>query len=87
MHQVRITREGLRYLDRLPSKIRQAALTALWGSISENPHRVGKPLVAELAGPFSARRGDYRIIYGSDEDARVVTVHRIQPRRFAYRPR
>jgi mRNA interferase RelE/StbE len=87
MYEIRITPEGLRHLNRLPEKIRNAALVALRGPISENPRQLGKPLVGELAGLFSARRGDYRLIYSIDEISRVVTVHRIQHRDSVYRPR
>jgi mRNA-degrading endonuclease RelE of RelBE toxin-antitoxin system len=86
-YELRITPEGLRHLNKLPTKIRDAALVALRESISENPHRLGKPLVGSLAGLFSARRGDYRIVYEIDEAARVVLVHRIQHRSGVYRRR
>lgn len=85
--RLRITPEGLRHLNRLPTKIRDAALTALHGPIRENPHRLGKALVGELAGLFSARRGDYRIIYSIDDTAKVVIVHRIAHRASAHRRR
>ncbi len=87
MYEVRITPEGLRHLDKLPTKVRDAALVALAGPISENPRRLGKALVGELAGLFSARRGDYRIVYEIDEASKVVIVHRVQHRAAAYRPR
>ena len=87
MYEVRITPEGLRHLNRLPEKIRDAALVALRGPISEKPHQLGKPLVGELAGLYSARRGDYRLIYSIDEISKIVTVHRIQHRESVYRPR
>ena len=86
-HEVRITPEGLRHLNKLPSKVREAALVALRESISDNPRRLGRPLVGELTGLFSARRGDYRIIYEIDDEAEVVLVHRIQHRSSVYRPR
>jgi mRNA interferase RelE/StbE len=76
----RITPEGLRHLHTLPTKIRDAALVALSGTIGQNPQRSGKKLVGELTGLYSARRGDYRIIYAIDDDAKVVVVHRIQHR-------
>jgi len=79
-YEIRITPEGVRNLDKLPTKVRDAALVALRGPISENLHRLGKPLVAEFDGLFSARRGDYRIIYSIDYVANVVIVHRIQHR-------
>jgi mRNA interferase RelE/StbE len=87
MYEIRITPEALRHLDRLPPKIRAAAIAALQGPISDNPRRLGKPLVGELAGLFSARRGDYRIIYEIDDGANIVTVHRVQHRAAVYRPR
>jgi mRNA-degrading endonuclease RelE of RelBE toxin-antitoxin system len=84
-YELRITPEGLRHLNHLPAKIRDAALAALHGPIRENPHRLGSALVGELAGLFSARRGDYRIIYSIDDTAKIVIVHRIQHRASVYR--
>lgn len=87
MYEVRITPEGLRHLDRLPDKIRSAAVEAVFSTIAANPQRAGKALLGELEGLLSARRGDYRVIYEVDDDAQVVVVHRIQHRRDVYRPR
>lgn len=87
MFEVDITPEGLRHLDRLPVKVREAAIAALLGPISENPHQLGKALVGELSGLHSARRGDYRIIYEIDDAGRRIVVHRIQHRRDVYRKR
>ena len=87
MYEVEITPEGLRHLNRLPDKVRAAALETIFGSIAENPQRLGKPLVGEFEGLSSARRGDYRIIYEIFEDEKVVLVHRVQHRREVYRPR
>ncbi len=56
------------------------------GPLAETPRRVGKPLVGELDGLWSARRGDYRVVYEIDKDADVVIVHRVQQRRDVYRP-
>ncbi len=87
MFEVELTREGLRRLNQLPEKVRDAALQAIRGPIAEYPRRVGKPLVGELTGLYSARRGDYRVIYEVDDDRKVVIVHRVQHRRILYRPR
>ena len=87
MYEVEITPEGLRQLNRLPDKVRDAALESIFGSIADNPQRLGKPLVGELEGLRSARRGDYRIIYEIFEDDKIVLVHRVQHRRGVYRPR
>lgn len=87
MYEVEITREGLRHLDQPPAKVRAAAIELMMGPVAEAPKRVGKPLLGELAGLFSARRGDYRVIYAVDDEKVLVTIHRVQHRRDAYRPR
>jgi mRNA interferase RelE/StbE len=84
---IEITPEGLRHLRRLPDKVRNAALETIFGPIADNPHRLGKPLLGELEGLRSVRRGDYRIIYEVFEDEHVVVIHRVQHRRDVYRPR
>ncbi|MCL1694036.1 MAG: type II toxin-antitoxin system RelE/ParE family toxin [Actinomycetia bacterium] len=83
----RITSEGLRHLNKLPEKVRHAALESIFGPIAENPNRLGKPLVVELEGLWSARRGDYLIIYEIFEDEGVVLIHRVQHRSDSCRPR
>lgn len=87
MYEVEITPEGLEHLHRLSEKVREAALAAILGPIAENPQRLGKPLLGELEGLHSARRGDYRIIYEIVENEQVVLIHRVQHRRDVYRPR
>jgi mRNA-degrading endonuclease RelE of RelBE toxin-antitoxin system len=87
LYEIELTPEGLRHLDRLPPKVRDAAIALMLGGLADDPHRVGKPLVGQLSGLWSARRGDYRIIYEIDDSARVVLVHRVQHRRHAYRRR
>ena len=87
MFEVEITPEGLRHLNQLPGKVRDAAIRAMLGPVAEQPRRVGKPLVGELTGLYAARRGDYRVIYEIDDDRKVVIVHRVHHRRVAYRPR
>ena len=87
MYDIEITAEGLRHLNKLPEKVRHAALESIFGPIAENPNRLGKPLVGELGGLWFARRGDYRINYEIFEDDLVVLIHRVQHRRDTYRPR
>lgn len=75
-----------REFDRLPIKVAAAVLETL-DAIAENPRRLGKPLMLEHKGRFSARRGPYRIIYELDDDERVVRVIAIGHRRDVYRRR
>jgi mRNA interferase RelE/StbE len=81
------TTTARRALTRLPEKVATAVVEFLYGSLAENPHRVGKPLKLGLEGMRSARRGDYRVIYRIDDDQRLVTVIAIEHRSDIYRPR
>lgn len=76
-----------RALARLPEKVATAAVEFLYGSLAENPRRIGKPLVGDLTGVWSARRGDYRVRYLIDDPALVVTVLAIAHRSDVYRAR
>jgi len=87
VYQVEITPEGLRHLNQLPDKVRAAVIETILGSIAENPQRAGKPLRGELIGLYLARRGEFRVIYEVDEDAKSVLIHRAPHRRDAYRNR
>jgi mRNA interferase RelE/StbE len=60
---------------------------AIAGPLAENPHRVGKPLIGDLTGLRSERRGTYRVIYAIHEDTVVVEVAYVQPRSDAHRSR
>ena len=75
-----------RALARLPEKVATAVVEFLYGSVADNPHRVGKPLKLGLGGLHSARRGDYRVIYRIDDKQRRVTVLAIDHRSDIYRP-
>ncbi|MFL5799461.1 MAG: type II toxin-antitoxin system RelE family toxin [Actinomycetota bacterium] len=86
-YEVEIIPEGLRHLNRLPEKVRAAVLETIFGSIADNPRRAGKPLRGELEGLYSARRGEFRVIYEIDEDAGTILVHRAQHRGQANRRR
>ena len=76
-----------RALRRLPEKAAAAAVEFIYGSLAENPHRVGKQLRYELAGLHSARRGDYRVIYRVNADEQAIEIVAIEHRSDAYRPR
>jgi mRNA interferase RelE/StbE len=76
-----------RAVERLPSKIAIAVLDFLLGSLSQNPHRVGRPLRGELAGLHSARVGAYRVVYEIDAEDHMVRVIYIDHRADIYRPR
>jgi mRNA interferase RelE/StbE len=64
----------------------QAAIIAALERLAATP-RTGKPLVGELAGIWSLRRGDYRVLYRIDDNIQSVEVARIAHRRDMYRRR
>lgn len=76
-----------RAMARLPEKVATAAVEFIYGSLAENPHRIGKPLKLELEGLYSARRGDYRLIYRIDDHRNRIEIIAIEHRSDVYRPR
>jgi mRNA interferase RelE/StbE len=54
------------------------------GPLAEEPRRVGAPLRRPFEGHWWARRGEYRLRYTIDDDAKLVTVLDTDHRRDAY---
>ena len=77
---------ALRDLYALPDKVAWAVIAFCEGPLAETPARVGKPLQSHLSGLYSARRGEYRVIYRIEESTVTVDVIRIRHRGDAYRP-
>ena len=84
-YSIQVTARAERDLQRLPEKMATACVEFIFGPLADNPHRVGKPLRGELGGLHSARRGDYRVIYGVLEDSRAVEIVQIDRRSAVYR--
>jgi mRNA interferase RelE/StbE len=74
-------------LQHLPGKIAAAVVEFITGPLADNPQRLSKPLRGQLDGYRSARRGDYRVVFRIDEDARTVVIVGIRHRAHIYRPR
>jgi mRNA interferase RelE/StbE len=72
----------------LAETLPEAVAAAVWefvnGPLLDSPHRVGKRLRFELEGYYSARRGQYRVIYRIDEREVIVDVIKISHRSDAY---
>lgn len=85
-YQLRVAPSAARALaEKLPPAPAAAALEFITCPLLENPQRVGKALHAPLDGKWSARRGQYRVIYKIDDRQRVVNVLQIAHRGAAYR--
>jgi mRNA-degrading endonuclease RelE of RelBE toxin-antitoxin system len=68
----------------LPEAVAAAVVDFLFGPLAEDPRRVGKPLRLQLEGYWSARRGQYRVIYSIHDDEVLVRVVRISHRAEVY---
>jgi mRNA-degrading endonuclease RelE of RelBE toxin-antitoxin system len=85
-YRVELTGAARRALtDLLPEAVAVACWEFIRGPLAENPHRVGKPLRDQLEGRYSARRGQFRVIYRIFDDRIVVRVIHIAHRREVYR--
>jgi mRNA-degrading endonuclease RelE of RelBE toxin-antitoxin system len=84
-YSIQITARAERDLQRLAEKIATACVEFIFGPLADNPRRVGKPLRGELFGLHSARRGDYRVVYGIVDDSRTVEILHVGRRSDVYR--
>ncbi|WIY82101.1 type II toxin-antitoxin system RelE/ParE family toxin [Propionimicrobium sp. PCR01-08-3] len=85
-YDVEFTRSARRALTKeLPEKVAAAAFEFISGPLRENPYRVGKPLREPLAPLYSARRGEYRVLYLIIDERVVVQVVAVVHRRDAYK--
>lgn len=69
----------------LPEKIATAANEFIEGALADNPRRLGKQLRPPLFPLYSARRGEYRVIYDIVDEQIRIDVVTIAHRRDAYR--
>ena len=85
-YEVRFTRSARRALTKdLPEAVATAAFEFIRGPLSANPRRLGKQLNPPLFPLYSARRGDYRVIYAIIDQIVVIEIIAILHRRDAYR--
>ena len=84
-YELRLSRAARRALaETLPNSVAAAVWQFVSGPLLDNPHRVGTPLRFELKGYYSARRGQYRVIYRIDEPEVIVDVIKVSHRGDAY---
>ena len=81
------TPSAKRDLARLPETVATAVVEFAYGSLAENPRRVGRELHPELAGLHAARRGEYRVTYRIDHTEHRVSMVAVDHRRGVYRRR
>ena len=85
-HRIKLSRPARRALETtLPDPVAAAVWEFIKGPLAANPRRVGKPLRGHLEGRWTARRGEYRVVYRIEDSIVTVTVIRVSHRRDAYR--
>jgi mRNA interferase RelE/StbE len=85
-YRIELTSAAKRALtESLPESVAVACWEFIRGPLAEDPYRVGKPLRGQLEGRYSARRGEFRVIYRVFDDRVVVRVIHIAHRRDVYR--
>lgn len=85
-YTVRFSRAARRALsETLPEKVAGAAFEFITGALAENPQRLGKQLHEPLFPLYSARRGEYRVIYRIVKNELIIDVISITHRRDTYR--
>jgi mRNA interferase RelE/StbE len=86
VYRVVLSAVAKRAIERdLPEAVAAAVVDFLYGALAADPYRVGKPLRLELEGYWSARRGQYRVIYSVHDDQVLVCVVPISHRADVYR--
>ncbi len=84
-HIVVLSPAAKRAIERdLPEPVAVAVVDFLYGPLAADPYRVGKPLRFDLEGYWSARRGQYRVIYSIHDNEVLVRVVRISHRADVY---
>ena len=83
-YEVHASKTFLKSLSQIPDKIQPSIIEFMYGSFASDPSCVGKPLVEPMDGIWSARRGEYRILYEFDESAKTIQIMAVRHRRDAY---
>ncbi len=80
-----LTAAALRSLQSVPPRVAEPLVAFIFGGLAGNPRRRGKPLHRELAGRWSARRGEFRVVYRLEEKPKTMYVLKIGHRSGVYR--
>jgi len=85
-YRLEVARSASRAITQeLPGPVAPATVKFMTGPLLAKPQLVGKRLRGPLNSRWSARRGQYCVIYTIDIKGEVVTVLHISHRRDSYR--
>ena len=77
-YEIRFTKEALKDVAKISSKLRIKLKAILLESISKAPY-IGKRLVGDLQGFYAVRLTfKDRIVYSIDETENIVFIHRVR---------
>jgi len=82
-YSIKYTKEAKKKIEKLDKSIR-LVIKKVIESLSSNPFK-GKPLSYDLAGLYSLRTSDYRIIYRIKEKQLIIIVVTVGHRREIYK--
>jgi mRNA interferase RelE/StbE len=78
-YEVTLSVDAAKSIRKRPTKVQRAVVAAL--TALETDPRAENPLIGELIGIWSLRRGDYRVLYRIDDRERRVEIARVGHRR------
>ena len=85
-YEIRLSASAARALEfELPESVATAVWKFIDGPLRADPRHVGTQLREPLHPLFSARRGEYRVLYRIQGDLLLIDVVRFAHRRDAYR--
>ena len=82
-YSIKYTKEAKKKIEKLDKSIRLIIKKSI-ESLSSNPYK-GKPLSHDIAGLYSLRTSDYRIIYRIKEKQLIIIVVTVGHRREIYK--
>ena len=84
MYRVLLERSAEKDLSRLSSDVHYRVIKAIKG-LAENPRPPGCRKLAGTQNDWRIRVGDYRVIYETADQIRIVRINRVRHRSEAYR--
>jgi len=84
MYRVKLRRTAEKEFEKLPPKIAGQVRHKI-DSLAQNPRPPDCKRVKAMPGYLRIRSGEYRILYGVNDEEKLVIVARIRHRREAYR--
>ena len=83
VYRLEVSHTAHRQIRRLPVQTQERVNRVIAG-LAENPRPPGAKKLTARDG-YRVRVGDYRILYQVDDEAKVVTIHRVMSRGDVYR--